>query len=65
MSRNQQTPTSQHANALMRGAFVGFVEWKSPPSADQRPWSWILGFFAGFAIKVAALLYVGAEFIPT
>ena len=51
-------------NAFARGAYDGFTEWKSPPEASERTWSWIAGFFAGFALKVAALLYLGAEFIP-
>ena len=65
MSVNGQTPFSTVANHFARGAYVGFVEWRSPPSASKRKWSWILGFFVGFVVKVAAILYLGAEFIPT
>ena len=53
------------ATPLFRGAYTGFVEWRSPPPAGQRHWTWFLGFFAGFAVKLALILYVGAEFIPT
>lgn len=52
-------------DALANGIYTGFVEWRSPPDRGNRPAMWVLGFFAGFAIKAALILYLGAEFIPT
>lgn len=50
---------------LTRGAYTGFVEWRSPPSGAGRKPAWVAGFFIGFGLKLAFILYVGAEVIPT
>lgn len=63
MSQNQSR--THISNRIANGAYTGFVEWRAPPDPAERSWQWIAGFFVGFGLKLALLLYLGAEFIPT
>lgn len=50
--------------AFVSGLYIGFVEWRAPPEGQSKRHEWKIGFLAGWVLKVAAFMLLGAKFVP-